>query len=132
MLKYSVAGTIISLTLGIIFFSLYWYLPDVFILALLAPFSFIFAVILTVVILTAHIKDKTNAIVVGFIVGLLTGILQFTTISMIFRIPEIGLSIIFGNPVLVLIIVGVIFGYVGNDYLRDKINFPVINQYLGE
>ena len=132
VLKYSAVGTVVSLILGLIFFALFINTsstpPDYG----LTPYSFITAVILAVVILTAQIKDKINAIVVGGITGLLTGILQFTTISIFFRIPEIGLSLIFGNPILVLIVVGIVFGYVGNVYLKDKINFPVINQYLGE
>lgn len=117
--------------MGIIFFALFKNTSSTPPNFGLLPYSFILAVIFAVVILAAHLKEKINAIVVGGIVGLLTGILQFTTISIFFGVAEFALSIIFGDPILVLIIVGIVFGYVGNVFLRDIINLPIINQYLG-
>lgn len=132
VIKYSVVGTIISLILGIIFFALFKNTASTPPNFGLLPYSFILAVILAMTILAAHIKEKINAILVGGIVGLLTGILQFTIISIVFVINGFALSIIFGDPILLLIVVGIVFAYVSNVYLKDKINIHIVNEYLGE
>ena len=132
VIKYSVVGTIVSLTLGLIFFVLFSNTASKPSNFGLLPYSFILVVILAVVILVAHIKEKINAIVVGIMVGLLTGILQFTSISILFGMNEFVLSKSFGNSALILIVVGIVFTYVLNVYLKDKINIPMINEYLGE
>ncbi len=96
-------------------------------------YSFIIGLIISVLLFTAHIKNKTNAIVVGLAVGLLTSILQSTVISMFFGVYMASIFSRFaGNYALSLIVIGPICGYIGNVFLRGKINFSIINQYLGE
>lgn len=126
VLKYSIVSAIVSLILGIILFSLFF--GNKMIL-----YSFIIALIISVLLFTAHIKNMTNAIVVGLAVGLLTSVLQSTIISMFFGVYMSSFySVYAGNYTLALIVIGPICGYIGNVFLRDKFNFPIINQYLGE
>ena len=126
VVKYSIVSTIVSLILGIILFSLFFGNS-------MMPYCFIIGLIISVLLFTAHLKNKTNAIVVGFVVGLLTYVLQSTVISMFFGvIVSSSFSMYFGNYSVGLILIGPICGYIGNVFLREKINFSVINQYLGE
>ena len=126
VIKYSIVGTILSLLLGVIFFSLFYGNG-------MALYGFIIALIISVLLFTSHIKDKTNAIVVGLAIGLLTSLLQSTVLSMFYgAIISSLLSMYGGNNTFAFIVIGPICGYIGSVYLRDKINFPVINQYLGE
>lgn len=126
VIKYSIAGTIVSLVLGIILFYLFFGNPMI-------TYSFIIALIISVLLFTAHIKNKTNAIVVGIAVGLLTCVLQSSVISMFFGvIISSSFSMYAGGYSLALIVIGPICGYVGNVFLGDKINLSIINQYLGE
>lgn len=137
VLKYSIASAAMSLILGVIL--MYAFLGTVSMPRLyntdvgLMPYSFYIPLIIVVSILSAHIKNKVNSIVMGAISGLITGIFQSTVISMVYgHDGVVFFSYFIGNQTLGLIIVGVIFAYVGNVYLSDKINFPIINQYLGE
>ena len=126
VIKYSIAGTIVSLIIGIILCTLFYGNP-------MMQYSFIIGLIVSVLLFTAHIKDKTNAIIVGLVAGLLTCILQPTAIPMFIKMywsPYFSFTP--GEYGLLLIVIGSICGYIGNVYLRDKINFPIINQYLGE
>ena len=126
VIKYSIVGTILSLLLGVIFFSLFYGNG-------MALYSFIIGLIISVLLFTFHIKDKTNAVVVGLAVGLLTSFLQSTVLSMFYgAIISSLLSMYAGNNTIALIVIGPICGYIGSVYLRNKINFPIINQYLGE
>lgn len=84
VIKYSIVGTILSLLLGVIFFSLFY---------------------------------GNGMVLYSFIIGLIISVL---------------LSMYAGNNTIALIVIGPICGYIGSVYLRDKINFPIINQYLGE
>ena len=98
----------------------------------MALYSFIIGLIISVLLFTFHIKEKTNA-VVGLAVGLLTSFLQSTVLSMFYgAIISSLLSMYAGNNTIALIVIGPICRYIGSVYLRDKINFPIINQYLGE
>lgn len=126
VIKYSIVSTIVSLILGIILFALFYGNPMV-------VYSFIIGLIVSVLLFTPHIKNKTNAIVVGLAVGLLTSVLQSTAISIFFG-PYMAsiFSMYAGNYTLSLIVIGPICGYIGNVFLREKINFQIINQYLGE
>ena len=126
VIKYSIVSTIVSLLLGIILFSLFYGNQ-------MMLYCFIIGLIISVLLFTAHIKDKTNAIVVGLAVGLFTCVLQSSVISMFFGvIISSSFSMYAGGYSLALVVIGPIFGYVGNVFLGDKINFPIINQYLGE
>ena len=126
VIKYSIVSTIVSLLLGIILFSLFFRNRMI-------PYSFIIALIISVLLFTAHIKNMTNAIVVGLVVGLITSFLQSTVISIFFGvIISSAFSMYAGSYTLGLIVIGPICGYIGNVFLRGKINFSIINQYLGE
>lgn len=126
VIKYSIVSTVVSLLLGIILFSLFYGNP-------MLLYSFMIGLIISVLLFTAHIKNKTNAVVVGLVVGLLTCILQSTTISIFFGVYMSSIfSMYAGGYSLALIVIGPICGYVGNVVLGDKINLSIINQYLGE
>ena len=126
VIKYAIASTIVALILGIILFSLFY--GNQMIL-----YSFIIALIISVLLFTAHIENKINAIVVGLAVGLLTSVLQSTVISIFYGVYMASFfSMYTGSYTLGLIVLGPICGYIGNVYLKDKINFSIINQYLGE
>lgn len=126
VIKYSIVSTVVSLLLGIILFSLFYGNPMI-------VYSFMIGLIISVLLFTAHIKDKTNSVVVGLAVGLLTCILQSTTISIFFGVYMASIfSRYAGNYTLSLIVIGPICGYIGNVFFRGKINFSIINQYLGE
>ena len=136
ILKFGVVGLIIALIIGIIFLNLTWgtistsiYYTDTG----LTWLSFIIGVIIAVGLLSAHMKDKTEAIIMGLFVGLLTGLLESSIVSMFMgRQFAFWFDTFIGNQALILIVIGVVIAYVGNVYLKDKIHLEIINNYLGE
>ena len=79
------------------------------------------------------ILDKTEAIIMGLFVGLLTGLLESSIVSMFMgRQFAFWFDTFIGNQALILIVIGVVIAYVGNVYLKDKIHLEIINNYLGE
>lgn len=90
--------------MGVIFFSLFCGNG-------MALYSFIIGLIISVLLFTSHIKDKTNAVVVGLSVGLLTSFLQSTVLSMFYgAIISSLLSMYAGNNTIALIVIGPICG----------------------
>ena len=133
VIKYSLVATILSLILGMIF--VFITMPTATHISLLSrslglvPYSFYLALIIIVLIFSAHVKEGINAITIGAISGLLTGIFQSPFFIMFYGYSW---DLYFGNQTLFLLILGIISAYVGNVYLKDKVNLPIINQYLGE
>lgn len=120
VLKYSIASTIVSTVIGFILFYLFYGTPIIL-------YNLVIGSIISILLFTAHIEDKTNAIVTGFVVGLLLIAL------MIFQTFVFIPFLFYGRlNTSYILFIGPICGYIGNVYLKDKINFPVINQYLGE
>ena len=131
--KYSLAATVLSLILGIVFVIIT--MNTATRISLLGsdlgmlPYSFYLALIIVVAIMSAHIKEGINVIVMGLVSGLLTGILQSPVFEIFYGFSW---NLYIGNQTLLLIILGIVFAYLGNIYFKEKINLPIINQYLGE
>ena len=84
--------------------------------------SFIIAIVLVMGFIGGLIDNEANAIVSGFLVGLILGLLenpiiQFCWGTIVARIYEWY----FGGQILLLIIIGVIVAYVSNVYLKSRI-----------
>ncbi|WP_407413191.1 hypothetical protein [Methanobrevibacter sp.] len=134
ILKYSIVGIVLSLLLGTIFyylfsFTIYKQVEYAYNMFLgIFPFSFCIGLMITLLILTPHIKNMYDSIIVGFIIGLFTGLLQNTVIVSVYGGQQLMYFLEFvGNQTILLIILGVIFAYIGNAYLKGKINTPHIN-----
>ena len=130
--KYSIAALFISLISGVAFYYLSWFAVE-YAGVLLARVSFVFSVVIVVGLLSAHMENTDDAIIMGLIVALFTGILESSIISM-FMGQEMGAWFMefIGNQTSTLIIVGVVVAYVGNAYLKDKIHLGFINRFLGK
>ena len=84
--------------------------------------SFVIAIILAVGFFAGIIDNEANAIVFGFIVGLILGILEFPLVELMFGSYVAGFyDGFFGGHWVLLIILGVIIAYVSNMYLKDNI-----------
>ena len=134
ILKYSIVGIVLSLLLGTIFyylfsFTIYKQVEYAYNMFLgIFPFSFCIGLIITLLILTPHIKNMYESIIVGFIIGLFTGLLQNTVIVSVYGGQQLMYFLEFvGNQTILLILLGVIFAYIGNAYLKGKINIPITN-----
>ena len=135
ILKYSIVGIVLSLILGTIFyylfsFTVYKQIEYTYYMSLgIFPFSFCIGLIISVLILTPRIKNMNDSIIVGFLIGLFTGLLQNSVILMVYGGQQLMYFLEFvGNQTIILIILGVIFAYIGNVYLKGKFNSPVINR----
>ena len=138
ILKYTIMGIVLSLLLGTIFyylfsFTTYKQIEYASYMSLgIFPYSFCIGLIITEIILTPQIKNMYDSIIVGFIIGLFTSLLQNTVILTVYGGQQLMYFLEFvGNQTILLILLGVIFAYIGNAYLKGKINIPIINKYLG-
>lgn len=139
ILKYSIVGIILSLLLGVIFYFIFSYTYEEsmkyasYLFLGLQPYSFYLGSIIALLILTPHIRNLLDSVIVGIIVGLFTGLLQQTAVLMVFGGQELMFFIEFiGNQTVELIVFGIIAAYIGNTILKDKNHFSTIKKYLGE
>ena len=94
-------------------------------------FSFVIAIILSVGFFAGAIDNKANAIIFGFLVGLILGFLEnplveFTYGVFVARFYE-GF---FGGHLLFFTIFGIIIAYISNIYLKDSIQ-DITGNYRG-
>lgn len=84
--------------------------------------QFIFALIIAVGFFTALMDNEANAMISGLIVGLILGILENPIIEFCWgTYVAIAYEWYFGGQILLLIIIGIIMGYVANVYLKDSV-----------
>ena len=84
--------------------------------------SFIIAIILSMGFFGGLIDNEANAIVSGFFVGLVLGLLENPIIEFCWgTIAAWVYEWYFGGQILVLIILGIIMAYISNVYLKSKI-----------
>ena len=139
ILKYSIAGIVLSLLLSIIFYFLFSNTTYIdmeyssYAFLGLYPLSFYLGVIISTVIFTSQIKNRADCIIVGFIIGLFTALLQHAVIVMFFGGQELMFFISYvGNQSVELVALGLLFAFLSNLLLKDKLNLPIIKKYLGE
>lgn len=124
--KFTVIALIGSLIIGFVLyyltqFSIYQY--SLYANPGLTVFAFPVAVILSVIILAANMKNRNDAIVMGLVVGILTGLLQSPVISLFMgKMSGAWFDTYIGSQVFLLIILGIAAAYFGNAYLKQRIN----------
>lgn len=107
--------TIISLIVAII-------LSSIGLLIGFSWVSFIIAIILSVGFFAGLVDNEANALVMGLVVGLILGLLENPLVQFWYGAFAAGLyDWVFGGQIIVLIILGVICGYVSNIYLKENI-----------
>lgn len=85
-------------------------------------FSFVIAIILSVVIFGAAIDNDANAIVFGLIVGLILGLLETPLVEFMYGAFVAGFyEGFFGGHLILIVILGIVFAYVSNMYLKENI-----------
>ena len=136
IIKFSIPALITSLILGIILFYLALFTSQETVFYLntgLTVFSFIFAVIISVGLFSAHMKNTIDAVIMGIIVAILTSFLQSFIINLFMgRFMESWFNTNIGNQIILLVFAGVIMAYIGNTYLKEKIHWKIINKCCGE
>lgn len=84
--------------------------------------SFIIAILISVGFFAGLIDNEANAMVSGFFVGLVLGILENPIIEFVWGSFAAGLyEWVFGGQILLLIVLGIIMAYVSNVYLKKNI-----------
>lgn len=84
--------------------------------------SFILAVIISTVFIAGLIKDDANAIVMGLFTGLILGLLENPIIQFWWGIyAAAAYEWLFGGQILLLIILGIVFAFIGNMYFKQNI-----------
>lgn len=85
-------------------------------------FSFVIAVILSAGFFAAAVGNQINAIVFGFIVGLLLGLLETPVIEFLFGSIVAGFyQGFFGGHLLVITVLGVVSAYISNAFFKESI-----------
>ena len=85
-------------------------------------YSFVIAVILSAGFFAAAVGNQINAIVFGFIVGLILGLLETPLIEFLFGSFVAGLYQGFlGGHLLIIIIFGVVSAFISNAYFKESI-----------
>lgn len=112
-------------------------LSSIFIVVSLSWLSFILAIILSVGFFAGLVDNEANASMLGFIVGLILGILENPLIEFWWGSYVAAFySWYFGGQILLLIILGVSMGYVSNMFFKSNIrsfvekNIPSIMKYF--
>ena len=130
ILKYSVVGIIICLILSTIFYYLFSFTVEKtlqyseYLFLGLYPFSFYLGLIIAVMAVTSRMEGLYDSIITGFIIGVLTAVLQHPLILAVFGIEELMFYTEFvGSQAIVLILFGVIFAYLGNAVFKENILF---------
>ena len=124
--KFAIIGLISSLLLGLLFyyatqFSIYQYSltanPG------LTVFAFPLSVIISVIILASYMENMNDAVVMGLIVGVLTGFLQSPIIfAAMGYMKGSWFETYIGSQVFLLLILGIVAAYFGNAYLKQRIH----------
>lgn len=84
--------------------------------------SFIIAILISVGFFAGLVDNEANAVVSGFFVGLILGLLENPIIGFVWGSFAAGLyEWVYGGQIFVLIILGVIIAYVSNIYLKKNI-----------
>ena len=85
-------------------------------------YSFVIAVILSAGFFAAAVGNQINAIVFGFIVGLILGLLETPLIEFLFGSLVAGIyQGFFGGHLLIIINFGIVSAYVSNAYFKESI-----------
>ena len=132
ILKYSLLTSVFSLVLGIIFFSqllntteitgLHTIVGYVVYLGFM-PYSFFISLAICSVLIVSNLEDINDALFVGFLSGLVVGLLEYPLLHFIYG--EFGWMLFtnyIGDQTIFLIALGVIMAYIGNVYLKGKFN----------
>lgn len=84
--------------------------------------SFIIAILISVGFFAGFIDNEANAVVSGFFVGLVLGLLENPIIGFVWGSFAAGVyEWVYGGQIIFLIILGVIIAYVSNIYLKKNI-----------
>lgn len=129
ILKFAAIGVIFSLIIGFIIYNLL--LPNVlsqgfasYLFPNFTDLSFIFAVIIVVGLLSTYMNDTFEAIIMGLVVGLLTGILQSGIIYLFMgKFESIWFNYFMaGQTFPLLVLAGIVSAYLGYTHLKDRIH----------
>jgi rRNA maturation endonuclease Nob1 len=84
--------------------------------------SFILAILISVGFFAGLVNNEANAMLSGFFVGLILGLLETPIIAFVWGSFAAGLyEWFYGGQILVLIILAIIMAYISNVYLKDNI-----------
>lgn len=126
IIKFTVLALICSIVLGLIFYNLAQFTVfqyEYYGTTGLTVLAFPFAVMISVGLFSAYLENKQDALIMGFIVAVLTGFLQFHVISFVMGNLAGGWFVEFiDNQTLLLIIFAIASSYLGNVYLKKRIN----------
>jgi len=126
IVKFTFIGLICSLLLGFLLyystqFTIYQY--SLMVSTGLTVLAFPAAVMISVILLSAYMRAKNDALVMGLLVGVLTGLLQSGVITIFMGKLKSGwFDDYIGNQIFLLIILGIIAAYLGYAYLKPKIH----------
>lgn len=125
IVKFTIIGLICSLLLGFLLyyatqFTVYQY--SLMVSTGLTVLAFPAAVIISVIILSAYMKTRNDAMVMGLLVGVLTGLLQSWVITLFMgKMKGAWFNDYIGSQVFLLVILGIIAAYLGYSYLKQRI-----------
>lgn len=125
IVKFTIIGLICSLLLGFLLyyatqFTVYQY--SLMVSTGLTVVAFPAAVIISVIILSAYMKTRNDAMVMGLLVGVLTGLLQSWVITLFMgKMKGAWFNDYIGSQVFLLVILGIIAAYLGYSYLKPRI-----------
>ena len=126
IVKFTIIGLICSLLLGFLLyyatqFTVYQY--SLMVSTGLTVVAFPAAVIISVFILSAYMKTRNDAMVMGLLVGVLTGLLQSWVITLFMgKMKGAWFNDYIGSQVFLLVILGIIAAYLGYSYLKQRIH----------
>ena len=126
IVKFTIIGLICSLLLGFLLyyvtqFTVYQY--SLMVSTGLTVMAFPAAVIISVIILSAYMKTRNDAMVMGLLVGVLTGLLQSWVITLFMgKMKGAWFNDYIGSQVFLLVILGIIAAYLGYSYLKPRIH----------
>lgn len=125
IVKFTIIGLICSLLLGFLLyyatqFTVYQY--SLMVSTGLTVVAFPAAVIISVIILSTYMKTRNDAMVMGLLVGVLTGLLQSWVITLFMgKMKGAWFNDYIGSQVFLLVILGIIAAYLGYSYLKQRI-----------
>lgn len=126
IVKFTIIGLICSLLLGFLLyyatqFTVYQY--SLMVSTGLTVVAFPAAVIISVIILSAYMKTRNDAMVMGLLVGVLTGLLQSWVITLFMgKMKGAWFNDYIGSQIFLLVILGIIAAYLGYSYLKPRIH----------
>lgn len=92
--------------------------------------SFIIAIVLSVGFFAGIIDNEANAMVSGFFVGLILGILENPIVEFVFgRLAARLYDWIFGGQLIFLVILGIVIAYISNKYFKENIQ-GIVDKFL--